>query len=119
MELIIEKLKRLNWEFDETSEVGLTVYRFKKSAESEMPLSLYLGIKDREDIYVDVIGKRIGFKINVTTRGIEVYTYAIRRHEFENDVKRAVDQLLEELRRLSSEALSVVYELLPIIKEGA
>jgi len=120
MELIIEKIERLGWnrDLEDVHEVGgTTVYRFKREGAK---LSLYVGLKGQH-VSIEVAGKRIGFRINVspTQDVVELYAYAMRRHRYsEADVEKAAKQVLEELKLLSDEAVLVAKAVLDTKKEA-
>ena len=106
MEFIVERVKNLGWSPEGVQDVGnVTVYRFLK--DSPQSMELYLGIKDG-NTFIYVADKRIGFRINVSPeRGaVELYTYAIRRYNFD-DIEKLAEQFFEELELLYNEALSV------------
>jgi len=120
MELIIEKVERLGWnrDLEDVHEVGGTsVYRFKKG---DTELSLYVGLKSQH-VFIEIAGKRIGFRINIspTQDIVELYAYAMRRHHYsETDVEKATKQVLEELKLLSDEAVLVTKAVLDTKKEA-
>jgi len=115
MELIIKRMEHLGWKFEEVNEVSATIYRFVKE---DGALSLYLGIKSG-NIFVEVAGKRVGSRINVSPErnATEFYAYIMRRYPYSADVENAAKQVLEELTLVYNETLSVVKAVLDVQKE--